>query len=105
MHVVEARCFGSIKNIMKHAMQINAQGLPPSEPIFGQHRGKTVWLVFLRKRRNKMKVKELIERVEQIQNKEMEVFVLNQFDGFSDIYEVEQFTNCVAISGDIKSEY
>ena len=54
-----------------------------------------------------MKVKELIERLEQIQNKdkEMEVFVLNQFDGFSDIYEVEQFTNCVAISGDIKSEY
>lgn len=52
-----------------------------------------------------MKVKELIERLEQIPNKEMEVFVLNQFDGFSDIYEVEQFTNCVAISGDIKSEY
>ena len=52
-----------------------------------------------------MKVKELIERLEQIQNKEMEVFVLNQFDGFSDIYEVEQFTNCVAISGDIKSEH
>lgn len=52
-----------------------------------------------------MRVKELIERLEQIQNKEMEVFVLNQFDGFSDIYEVEQFTNCVAISGDIKSEY
>lgn len=52
-----------------------------------------------------MKVKELIERLEQILNKEMEIFVLNQFDGFSDIYEVEQFTNCVAILGDIKSEY
>ena len=52
-----------------------------------------------------MKVKELIERLEQIPNKEIEVFVLNQFDGFSDIYEVEPFTNCVAISGDIKSEY
>ena len=52
-----------------------------------------------------MKVKELIERLEQIPNKEMEIFVLNQFDGFSDIYEVGQFTNCVAISGDIKSEY
>lgn len=52
-----------------------------------------------------MKVKELIERLEQIPNKEMEIFVLNQFDGFSDIYEVEPFTNCVAISGDIKSEY
>nr|DAW12278.1 MAG TPA: hypothetical protein [Caudoviricetes sp.] len=52
-----------------------------------------------------MKVKELIERLEQIENKEMEIFILNQFDGFSDIYEVEPFTNCVAISGDIKSEY
>lgn len=51
-----------------------------------------------------MKVKELIERLEQIRNKEMEIFVLNQFDGFSDIYEVKQFTNCVAILGDIKSE-
>lgn len=80
------------------------KGLLPSEPILGQRRCKTVWLVFLRKRRNKMKVKELIERLEQIPNKEMEVFVLNQFDGFSDIYEVEPFTNCVAISGDIKSE-
>lgn len=63
-----------------------------------------VLVIMSRKRRNKMKVKELIERLEQIPNKEMEIFVLNQFDGFSDIYEVEQFTNCVAISGDIKSE-
>lgn len=50
MHVVEARCFGSIKNIMKHAMYINTQGLLPSEPIFGQHRGKTVWLVFFKEK-------------------------------------------------------
>lgn len=52
----------------------------------------------------KMKVKELIKQLEQIQNKDVEVFVLNQFDGFSKIYEVEPFNNCAAISGDIKSE-
>lgn len=51
-----------------------------------------------------MKVKELIKKLEQIQNKDVEVFVLNQFDGFSKIYEVEPFNNCAAISGDIKSE-
>lgn len=52
-----------------------------------------------------MKVKELIKQLEQIQDKDVEVFVLNQFDGFSAVDGIEPFSKCVAIDADIRHDY